>query len=81
MTVAVVLQILGLAEIWGCQRVGDVRVGLLYSHVFWDRTSFPLLHLECYITADVFLLTVAAWRPPVENTRRSGGWQSQLNSE
>lgn len=81
MTVAAVLQILGLAEIWGCQRDGDVRVAFLYIHVFWDRNAFPLLHLECYITADVFLLTVAAWRLPFENTRRSGGWHSQLNSE
>jgi len=80
-TVPAILKILGLAEIWGCQKDGDVRVGLLYIHVFWDRTAFPLLHLECYITADTFLLTAAAWRLPVENTRRSGGWQPQLNSE
>ena len=81
MTLAVVLQILGFAEIWGCHSDGDVRVGLLYIPFFWDRTASPLLHLERYITADTFLLTVATWRLPFENTRRSGSCQSELKSE
>jgi len=36
---------------------------------FGGTSCFPLLHLECHRTADILILTAAAWRLPVENTR------------
>ena len=38
---------------------------------FRKNYCFPLLPLEYHRTADVLILTVAAWRLPIQNTRSS----------
>jgi hypothetical protein len=45
----------------------SVRINRSFREIY----CFPLLTLECHRIADVVIMTVAAWRLPIQNTRSS----------